>query len=450
MVVLAVVLVLLVIGSLVFHFASPWNFTPIASHWTTVDDTVNVTFIVCGIVFVAVNLFTAYCVWRFRHREGQKAHYEPESKKLEIWLTAATSVGVALMLTPGLFVWAEFVTVPEEALTAEALGKQWHWSFRFPGEDGLLGASEVRHLSVDNPLGIDPEDPDGQDDVVVAAPILHLPAGAPVEMLLRSTDVLHNFAVPQFRVKMDLVPGLVTYQWFTPTKLGTYELLCQELCGVGHFAMRGKVVIDSAEDFAVWLDAQPTFAETQARPVGDAAAGATAFAVCSACHGMNGEGNLAMNAPRIAGLEPWYTRRQIDLFQERIRGGEGDQYGMLMAPMAQTITDEATLENLIAYIATLPDRPAAETIAGDPERGQALYATCAVCHGADAQGSWATNAPRLEGMSDWYLVRQLENFKTRVRGGHPQDVYGDQMYLMASTLSREGAIEDVVAYINTL
>ena len=107
MVALAVVIVLLVIGSLIFHFASPWYFTPLASNWSTIDDTVNITFWVCGIVFVAVNLFTAYCVLRFRHRKGNTAHYEPESKKLEIILTAFTTVGVAAMLTPGLFVWGE-------------------------------------------------------------------------------------------------------------------------------------------------------------------------------------------------------------------------------------------------------------------------------------------------------------------------------------------------------
>ena len=97
MVALAVVLVLLVVGSLIFHFASPWYFTPLASNWSTIDFTVDVTFWVCGIVFVAVNLFTAYCVWRFRARAGNKAHYEPESTKLEIALTAFTTVGVAAM-----------------------------------------------------------------------------------------------------------------------------------------------------------------------------------------------------------------------------------------------------------------------------------------------------------------------------------------------------------------
>src|SRR6185503_1005194 len=202
MVALAVVLVLLVVGSLLFHWLSPWYFTPLASNWSTIDFTVNVTFWVTGVVFVIVNLFTAYCVWKFRARKNNKAHYEPESTKLEIGLTVFTAVGVIAMLTPGLFVWGEFVTVPKDAKSFEAVGRQWNWSFRLPGADGQLGASDVRHMTVDNPLGIDPEDPKGQDDIVVAAPIMHLEKDKPVNALLRSVDVLHDFAVPQFRVKM--------------------------------------------------------------------------------------------------------------------------------------------------------------------------------------------------------------------------------------------------------
>jgi cytochrome c oxidase subunit 2 len=233
-VVLAIVIFLLVAGSLLFHFLSPWTFTEIASQWDLIDTTVDITFIVCGIVFVLVNLFTAYCVVKFRHRPGHKAHYEPESHKLEIWLTVVTSVGVALMLAPGLIAWGDFVRVPEGAMQVEALGRQWHWSYRLPGQDGVFGNTDVRQMSPDNPMGIDPADGAGQDDVVVARPVLHLPLGQDTHMLLRSTDVLHNYTVPQFRVKMDLVPGMVTYQWFTPTVAGTYEVLCEELCGVGH------------------------------------------------------------------------------------------------------------------------------------------------------------------------------------------------------------------------
>src|SRR5690606_7840235 len=307
---LAVVIVLLVVGSLVFHFASPWYFTPLASNWGSVDFTVDITFIVCGIVFVAVNLFTAYCLVKFRHRKNHRAHYEPESKKLEGVLTAGTAVGVAAMLTPGLFVWGEFVTVPDDAMVVEAVGKQWHWSFRFPGEDGVLGDTEVRHMSVANPFGMDPDDPAGQDDRLVSNPILHLPVDRPVHLLLRSTDVLHNFTVPQFRTKMDLVPGMVTFQWLTPTRVGTYELLCEELCGFAHFAMRGRVVVDPFADFEAWLAEQPTFAETAARPAGDPQAGAATYAVCSACHGAQGEGNPQLNAPKIAGQEAWYLDRK--------------------------------------------------------------------------------------------------------------------------------------------
>jgi cytochrome c oxidase subunit 2 len=448
---LAVVLFLLVIGSLIFHFASPWQFTEIASDWGLIDDTVNVTFVVTGIVFVLVNLFTAYCVVKFRHRPGHKAHYEPESGKLEFWLTAVTAVGVAAMLTPGLIAWGDFVRVPEDAMEVEALGKQWHWSYRFPGEDGQFGNTDVRQMTVDNPMGIDPADPAGQDDVVISEPILHLPLDQPAHILLRSTDVLHNFTVPQFRVKMDLVPGMVTYQWLTPTVAGTYEVLCEELCGVGHFAMRSKVVVETQADFDNWIAAQPTFAETQAAPVGDEARGAATYAVCAACHGTEGQGNVTLNAPKLAGQSTWYLSRQIHAFNNGFRGATPDDlYGMQMAPQARILATPGAIADVMAYIETLPDEPAEQTIVGDAERGRESYTTCALCHGASGEGNWSTNAPRLAGIDDWYLKRQLENFRAQVRGGHPEDIYGDQMYMLAGMLKNDKAIDDVIAYIATL
>lgn len=447
---LAVVIVLLVVGSIYFHFASPWYFTELASNWGNIDFTVDVTFWATGIAFVAVNLFTAYCIIKFKHKPGQKAHYEPESPKLEGTLTILTAIGVAAMLTPGLFVWGNFVTVPEDALDFEALGKQWNWSYRFPGEDGQFGNTDVRAMTPDNPMGIDTSDPVGMDDVIVSEPILHLPLDRPVHGLLHSTDVLHNFTVPQFRVKMDLVPGMITYQWFTPTRPGTYEVLCEELCGVGHFAMRSKVIVESEADFNTWLASQPTFAETQARPVGNAQAGAASYGVCAACHGQQGEGNLVLNAPKIAGQEAWYLRHQIAGFQNGHRGGDGDIYGAQMAPMSRTLATPQLLENVIAYVATLPDEPVEQTVFGNADRGSKLYTTCSMCHGKDGLGNWNSNAPRLAGMQDWYLVRQLNNFREQIRGGHEDDIYGDQMYMMASILRGEQDINDIIAYINTL
>jgi cytochrome c oxidase subunit 2 len=260
----ALVLVLIVAGSVLFHILSPWWWTPIASNWGYIDTTLVITFWITGVVFAAVVLFMAYCVFRFRHKEGRKADYEPESKKLETWLTVATALGVAVMLAPGLFVWYQFVTVPDDAVEVEVVGQQWQWSFRLPGADGKLGTSNSRLVSFDNPLGVNPDDPNGQDDVVVEAGDLHLPIGKPVKMLLRSIDVLHDFYVPEFRAKMDMVPGTVTYFWFTPTRTGTFDVLCAELCGTGHGYMRGTVMVDTEEDYRVWLQEQSTFAQLTA------------------------------------------------------------------------------------------------------------------------------------------------------------------------------------------
>jgi len=168
------------------------------------------------------------------------------------------------MLVPGVLVWNQFISVPEEASEIEVMGQQWQWSFRYPGKDGVLGASNSRHISSENPFGLNPDDPDGQDDVLIEVDDLHLPLDRPVKMLLRSIDVLHDFYVPQFRAKMDMVPGMVTYFWFTPIRVGTFEVLCAELCGVGHYAMRGYVVVEEESAYQAWLQEQSTFAELSA------------------------------------------------------------------------------------------------------------------------------------------------------------------------------------------
>jgi len=261
----AIVILLVAVGSVVFHIYSPYWWTPIASNWGFVDTTIIITFWITGVVFVAVLLFTAYCVWKFRHREGHRADYEPENSKLEWWLTIVTTVGVVGMLAPGLVAWGDFVTVPEEATEIEAVGQQWRWSFRLPGEDGQLGATDPRKISDDNPFGVDPDDPNGRDDVLIDDDTVHLPIGKPVKVLLRSIDVLHDFYVPQFRAKMDMVPGMITYFWITPTRTGDFEIMCFELCGTGHYAMRGIVTVDEQEDYDAWLSEQETFEDYLAR-----------------------------------------------------------------------------------------------------------------------------------------------------------------------------------------
>lgn len=268
--VVGIILLLVAVGTVAFHFLSPWWWTPIASNWGYIDDTIIVTFWVTGAVFIGIIVFMAYCVFRYHHKRGKPAAYEPENKKLEAWLTGLTSVGVAVMLAPGLIVWNQFVTVPDEAVEFEVLGQQWLWSFRLPGEDGKLGTTDVRHISADNPFGVNPGDPNGQDDVLIEGDDLHLPIDRTVKVLLRSIDVLHDFYVPEFRAKMDLVPGAVTYFWFTPIRTGEFDILCFELCGVGHHAMRSRVVVEEREEYEAWLEEQTTFAQSLAQAEGGA------------------------------------------------------------------------------------------------------------------------------------------------------------------------------------
>jgi len=186
---------------------------------------------------------------------------------------------------------------------------------------------------------------------------------------------------------------------------------------------------------------------------GDASIGKGLFPVCTACHGPTGLGNQAMNAPKLAGQEAWYIVKQMQLFQNNARGSApGDMAGMQMAAMAKgpQLDDEASLQNLAAYIATFPDEYPAPTVSGDVAAGKALYLVCAACHGANAEGIEAVAGPRLAGQNDWYMVSQIKKFKQGQRGYHNMDHGGRQMRPMVTTLVDDQAINDVVAYIATL
>ena len=261
----AVIFAIIIIASIIFHFWSPWWWTPVASNWGNIDATIILSFWVTGAVFVGVCLFMAYCVWRYRYRPDRRAEYEPENKKLEWRLTWLTSLGVAALLAPGLLVWNQFVTVPQNAFNVEVLAYQWGWNYRLSGEDGILGKTDAKLVSYENPYGLNLNDPNGRDDIIVQDADLHLQIDQPVKINLRSLDVIHNFYVPQFRAKMDTLPGIVSYYWFTPTKTGKYEILCAEFCGTGHYGMRGTVLVDEKKDYSNWLAQQITFKQILAQ-----------------------------------------------------------------------------------------------------------------------------------------------------------------------------------------
>ncbi|WP_432720711.1 cytochrome c oxidase subunit II [Jeongeupia wiesaeckerbachi] len=383
---LAIVLIVLVIAAILFHALSPWWYTPLASNWALIDTTLSITLLITAAVFIAVNVFIAYCVVLFRHRVGHRAAYQPGNRKLELWLIGLTAIGIAAMLAPGLVVYADLIRAPAGAAVVEAIGQQWQWRFRLPGRDGQFGATDVRFIGAANPFGLNPADPRGRDDVLIDAPEVHLQLNQPVKILLRSQDVLHDFFVQPFRTRMNMVPGMVTSLWLTPTKTGRYEILCAQLCGVGHFNMRGHVVVDDAAAYQAWLDGLPgqtaLAATTSARPTvtatatapkaqGDAALVSQGQTLaqskgCVACHSPTGNPGVG---PTWQGL---YGKH------ERLAGGGtalvDDAYlkEAITAPNATLVEgfqpmmpkielSDQELNALIAYIKSLSAKPAANT-----------------------------------------------------------------------------------------
>ena len=360
---LAIVLILIVDAVVIFHVLSPWWSTPLASNWGLIDDTLTITLWITGAVFILINLFVAYCVIRFRRETGAQAHYEPENRKLEYWLIGLTSVGVIAMLAPGLFVYADLVKPPKDALELEAVGQQWQWSFRLPGKDGQLGQTDIRFVSAANPYGMSASDPHGQDDVLVQGSEVHLPLGQPVKVLLRAKDVLHDFYVPQFRARMDMVPGMITSFWFTPTKTGNFELMCAELCGVGHYNMRGHVVIDEPEAYRAWLATQPTFAHPAvAAAGGDAAAQGKQLAQsqgCMACHSVDGSKSVGPTWKGLYGrTEHLSDGSSIKVDEAYLKQSIHDPKAKVVQGyppiMPQTPLTEAQVSALVAYIKAGP------------------------------------------------------------------------------------------------
>ena len=365
-----IALLVLVVGSVLFHLLTPWWTTPLASNWQQMDDTLTITLVVTGVFFVAINLFMAYTVWRFRHRAGQRAAYQPDNKKLEHWLIGVTTIGVIGLLAPGLSVYADYVHPPANAMLLEVLGQQWQWHYRFPGAAGKLGGTDARFVNSANPFGLDPSDPAGQDNILVSGNEVHLPLGRPVKVLLRSHDVLHDFFVPPLRARMNIVPGQVSSFWFTPTASGRYEAMCAQLCGVGHHNMRGFVVVEDEASFQTWLKGQPTFAmlqtPTQTGSAASPAAQGRALAQsrgCLACHSLDGSSGVGPSWKGLYGKTETMTDGSTALVDEAYLKNAIREplYSIVKgyAPVMPKVEfSDAELDALVAYIHAQASPPA--------------------------------------------------------------------------------------------
>jgi cytochrome c553 len=176
----------------------------------------------------------------------------------------------------------------------------------------------------------------------------------------------------------------------------------------------------------------------------------TDYEYCTVCHGANGNGNFAIRAPRIAGMEPWYLKSQLLAFKSGWRGTHAeDAPGNEMRPVALALMP-AQIDQAIAYVASFAAKPASLTVSGDAGRGRALYVRCVACHGAKAEGKQSLHAPALAMLTDWYLVTQLLDYRRGLRGTERGDVDGQQMRAMATGLADDEAAKDVVAYIESL
>ena len=233
-----------------------WGAPELASNRGTLDGLYSVIMAVTLPIYIIVQVVLGYFVFRYRDRPGAPRSYWHESHKLEV----AWTVGTALVLVPiafqGMRLWNQvYAAPPPNAFVVEVVGAQFQWDMRYPGPDGVFGATKPELISIENLLGIDRSDPAAKDDFVRTNALV-LPVDRPAIIRLRSKDVQHAFFLPNFRVKQDLVPGMTIETWFIPTKTGEFEIACAELCGLGHYRMRGLLNVMTQADVDKWLAEQ--------------------------------------------------------------------------------------------------------------------------------------------------------------------------------------------------
>lgn len=256
---LLALLLLALVTSTIYAFAARLSSAPPPISWdgVQVDRQYDRTLYVMGAAFILAQLGLAYAVWRFRDR-GQGAHFTRGSIAAEILWTCLTSLVFLALAITGSKTWAAVRFGPTEpsAIQAEVTESQFVFNFRYPGPDGKFGRLEPALVSAaeGNPLGLDPNDRAGRDDIVAST--LTVPANRPIEILLRSQDVVHNFFVRELRLQQDAVPGMVISVHFTAERTGQYEIVCTQLCGLGHYKMRSFLSVVSASDYRDFLDRQ--------------------------------------------------------------------------------------------------------------------------------------------------------------------------------------------------
>ena len=250
---------------------------------------------VTGIVFLATQAILFWFAYRYQSTEKRTAFFYPHNNKLELIWTTIPAIAMAVLVAIGLKYWFKVTDeAPKGHATVEIVGKQFNWLIRYPGADGALGARDFRKINdANNVLGLDWNDNKNMDDIVAQNGEMHLVVGRPVKLIIGSRDVIHDVGLTHFRMKMDAVPGIVTTMWFTPrytTKQMqeitkdpdfVYEISCDQMCGKGHYSMRGTIIVETQAEYDKWMASQKTY-YAESNPSAAPAAPATEPAADSA------------------------------------------------------------------------------------------------------------------------------------------------------------------------
>jgi cytochrome c oxidase subunit II len=240
-----------------------------AEHGYQIDHIIEFSHWFMGALFVGWSVFFVYVLLRFRKGKHPVADHEGVKSGISTHLEfAVVLIEAVLLIGFAVPLWAKRVNqFPEDkdAILVHAVGQQFNWTFHLPGPDGQFGRRDIALLSNSNPLGLDNNDPAAKDDIWVLSE-LHVPVDRSVIIELSSKDVIHNFALPHMRIAQDAIPGQIVPMWFKPIKKGSYEVVCGQLCGLGHYSMKGMLVVDSPEEYQAWLKERAELSGSQTAP----------------------------------------------------------------------------------------------------------------------------------------------------------------------------------------
>ncbi len=263
-----------------------------------IDTLLYITIAVTGAVFLLTQIGLFWFAFRYQEKDGRRAYFFPHNTKLELLWTTIPAITLTVLVVFGLKHWFLITgDAPKDSVVIEITGHQFGWDMRYPGKDGVLGKINYKlyNQPSGNTLAVDFKDPASLDDIHVSAE-MHVPVNRPVKLVIHAQDVIHDVGLSQFRMKMDAVPGIPTTMWFTPRfttaemkeRTGNpnfvYEISCDQMCGQGHFSMRGTIVVDKEEDYRQWLATQkPEYftlfpdmdPESKLKPLGDTTKPAT-------------------------------------------------------------------------------------------------------------------------------------------------------------------------------